>query len=84
MLSHDTMAPSLRRARGAVLRLVRRRTLSSVVGLLFLLPAAWLQFGGQFDRWWIEGASLVLGATGVALLWTGLTGPRPDWIDDGR
>ena len=83
MLSHETMAPSLGRTRGAVLRLVRRRTLSIVVGLLLVLPAAWLQFGGQFDAWWIGGVSLVLGATGVALLWTGLTGPRPDWIDDG-
>ena len=84
MLSHETMAPSLGRTRGAVLRLVRRRTLSIVVGLLLVLPAAWLQFGGQFDAWWIGGVSLVLGATGVALLWTGLTGPRPDWIDDTR
>jgi hypothetical protein len=24
----------------------------------------------------------VAGATGVALLWTGLTGARPDWIDE--
>ena len=82
MLSHETMAPSLRRARGGMLRFVRRRTLSIVVGLLLVLPAAWLQFGGQFDAWWIEGASLVLGATGAALLWAGLTGPKPDWIDE--
>jgi hypothetical protein len=54
-----------------------------VVGLLLVLPAAWSQIGGRFDEWWIEGASLVLEATGVALLWAGLTGPKPDWIDDG-
>ena len=83
MLSHETMAPSLRRARGALLRLVRRRTSSIVVGLLLVVPAAWLQFGGRFEAWWIEGASLVLGATGLAFLWAGLTGPKPDWIDDG-
>ena len=82
MLSHETMSPVLRRARGAVLRLVRRRTLSIVVGLLMVLPAAWLRFRGRFDAWWIEGATLVLVATGVALLWSGLTGPGPDWIDD--
>jgi hypothetical protein len=84
MLSHETMAPFPRRARGAVLRLVRRRTLSIVVGLLLVLPAAWLQFRGRFDAWWIEGASLVLGATGAAFLWAGLTGPKPDWVDDGQ
>ena len=90
MLSHETMAPFPRRARvprrarGAVLRLVRRRTFSIVVGLLLVLPAAWLRLGGQVDAWWIEGVSLVLGATGVALLLTGLTGPKPDWIDDGK
>jgi hypothetical protein len=84
MLSHDTMSPVLRRARGAVLRLVRRRTLSIAVGLLMVLPAAWLRFRGRFDAWWIEGASLVLVATGMALLWSGLTGPRPDWMDDGQ
>jgi hypothetical protein len=84
MLSHETMPPFLRRARGALLRLVRRRTLSIVVGLLLVLPAAWSQFRGRFDAWWIEGASLVLGATGVALLWNGLTGPKPDWMDDGH
>jgi hypothetical protein len=54
-----------------------------MAGLLLVLPAAWSQFRGRFDAWWIEGASLVLGATGVALLWNGLTGPKPDWMDDG-
>ena len=84
MLSHETMALSLRRARGAALRLVRRRTSSIVVGLLLVVPAAWLQFGGRFEAQWMEGASLVLGATGLAFLWAGLTGPKPDWIDDGH
>ena len=73
--------PFLRRARGAVLRVVRRRTLSVVLGLIFVVPAAWVEFFGRFDAWWIEGLSLVVGAVGVALLWNGLTGTRPDWID---
>jgi hypothetical protein len=30
----------------------------------------------------MEGASLVIGATGLALIWTGLTGASPDWIED--
>ena len=84
MLSHDTMSPFLGRARGAVLRLARRRTRSIVVGLLLALPAGWVQFLGRSGSWWIQGVSLVVGATGVALLWTGLTGPKPDWMDEGQ
>ena len=72
----------IRRARGALLRLVRRRMLSVGVGLAMVLPAAWLELGGRYGAWWVEGVALVLGATGAALLWTGLRGARPDWIDD--
>jgi hypothetical protein len=75
---------ALRRARGALLRLVRRRAVAVVAGLALALPAAWLEFSGQFDAWWIEGLSLVVGATGVAILWTGITGPSPDWVDDDQ
>jgi hypothetical protein len=71
----------MRRARGFLLRLARRRALAIVVGLALAAPAAWLEFGGRSDAWWVEGLGLVLGATGVALIWTGLTGARPDWID---
>ena len=71
----------LRRARGALLRLVRRRALAVVAGLALAVPAAWLELGGRYDAWWVDGASLVLGATGVALVWAGLTGARPDWVD---
>jgi len=73
--------PLLRRARGTVLRIVRRRTLSIVLGVLLIAPAAWIELRGTFDAWWIEGASLVAGATGVALLWNGVTGTRPDWVE---
>jgi hypothetical protein len=74
--------PVLRRARGALLRLVRRRMLTLVLGLCLSIPAAWAEFSGRFDAWWVDGVSLVAGATGVALIWTALTGTRPDWIDD--
>ena len=73
---------ALRRARGIVLRIVRRRALAMVIGLALVLPAAWVEFSGRYDAWWIEGLSLVIGATGIALLWTGLTGASPDWIDE--
>jgi hypothetical protein len=29
----------------------------------------------------LEGLALVVGATGLAILWTGLTGVAPDWVD---
>jgi hypothetical protein len=71
----------LRRFRGRVLRLVRRRPLAIVVGLALTIPAAWVEFSGRFDAWWMDGIALVVGATGLALAWTGITGAAPDWID---
>ena len=53
-----------------------------MLGLALAAPAAWLELGGGYDRWWVEGLSLVFLATGLALIWTGLTGAGPDWIDD--
>ena len=73
--------PLMRRARGAVLRLVRQRALSIVVGLLLAVPAAWIEFFARNPSWWQQGLSLIVGATGLALLWTGLTGASPDWIE---
>jgi hypothetical protein len=72
---------AVRRVRGVLLRLVRRRPLAIVVGATLALPAAWLEVSGGSGAWWLDGLSLLLGATGAALLWTGLTGPRPDWLD---
>jgi hypothetical protein len=72
----------LRRLRGVILRLVRRRALAIAVGLALVVPAAWIEFSGRFDAWWMEGLALVVGASGAAILWTGLTGAAPDWIDD--
>ena len=74
--------PVTRRLRGIVLRLVRQRALALVVGLLLVMPAAWVQMAGRFDQWWVEGLTLVAGATGAALVWTGIVGVKPDWIDD--
>jgi len=74
---------ALRRARGIMLRLVRRRALAILVGLALALPAGWVEFSGRYGAWWVEGLALVLGATGLSILWTGITGPSPDWLDDG-
>ncbi len=64
-----------------MLRLVRRRALAITVGLALALPAAFVQFFTDYTQWWVEGVCLVVGATGIAIAWTGLTGPSPDWID---
>ncbi len=70
-----------RRVRGALLRLVRRRGLAMTIGLALVVPSAWVEFSGRYSSWWVEGAALVIGATGLALFWTGLTGLSPDWVD---
>ena len=69
----------LRRARGVLLRLAYRRPLAIVVGAALAAPAIWLEASGGSPLWWLDGLALVVGATGGALIWTGLTGPRPDW-----
>ena len=73
---------SLRRARGFVLRLVRRRALALVVGLVLIVPSAWVEFSGCYGVWWQDGLALVAGATGIAIFWTGVTGVAPDWVDE--
>ena len=72
---------ALRRARGALLRLVRRRPLAIAVGAALAALAAWLEASGLAGAWWVGGPGLILGATGAALIWTGVTGVRPDWVD---
>jgi hypothetical protein len=67
--------------RGLLLRFVRRRPAAIAVGALLVGSAAWLELGGYQGAWWVDGLTLVLGATGVAILWTGLAGVGPDWID---
>ena len=80
MLSHSM--PGLGRVRGALLRMVRRRWLSILLGLLLAAPGAWIEIAALRVPSWVEALSVVAGASGFALLWAGLRGPRPDWIDD--
>ena len=71
---------AVRRARGAILRLVRRRPLAIAVGIAMAAPAVWMESGWR-SPWWLNGLGLVLGATGAALIWAGVAGPRGDWTD---
>jgi hypothetical protein len=71
----------LRRGRGLLLRFVRRRPLALAVGLGMIVPATWIELSGRVNAWWLEGLALVVGATGLAIFWTGLTGVPPDWQD---
>jgi hypothetical protein len=65
-----------------MLRLVRRRALSMMLGLVLAIPAAWIELSVRNAAWWLEGLSVIVGATGLALLWTGLTGVKADWLDE--
>jgi hypothetical protein len=51
------------------------------VGLALVLPSAWVEFSGRYGSWWASGLALIVGATGLAIFWTGLTGGSPDWVD---
>ena len=77
-----TRRRSGRRLRGWLIRLALNRSMSIVLGLLMLAPAVWLFVG---DYSWetpvTDGLQLVLGATGAALLFVGIGGRRPDWIE---
>jgi hypothetical protein len=75
---------ALRRLRGTLLRLVRRRRLAIALGLALAAPAGYVEFSGRASAWWMEGLALIVGATGLAILWTGLTGVSPDWVEDER
>jgi hypothetical protein len=73
--------PFLRRTRGLLLRLVRRRGLSVTLGLALVVPASLVEFDVIDAPSWLGGLALVAGATGLALVWTGLTGVSPDWVE---
>jgi hypothetical protein len=71
-----------RRLRGWLLRLVLNRPLAVSLGAALATPAA-IVLSRDF-RWEsaiTDGMALVMFATGVALMWAGLTGRRPDWIE---
>jgi hypothetical protein len=71
-----------RRARGWLLRAVLRRHPAVCLGVLLVVPAAWLWWADHsWESWATDGLTLVLGGTGTALILAGLRGRRPDWIE---
>lgn len=73
---------AVRRIRGMVLRLVMNRPVAIGAGALMLGPGLWLFLTDQ--RWEsgaTDGLALLLMASGAAVLWTGVTGRRGDWVD---
>ena len=51
------------------------------IGAALVIPSAWVEFGGRYSSWWADGTALIVGATGLALFWTGLIGLSPDWVE---
>jgi len=73
---------ALKRARGWVLRLVLKRPVAIMLGLVLVAPSAWLLFQElPWETPVTDGFGLVIGATGVAFLLAGIGGRRPDWIE---
>ena len=72
----------LKRVRGFLLRLVLKRRAAIVLGLLLIAPSVWLRAEDfSWESALTDGLGLVVGATGVALLFAGIGGRRPDWIE---
>ncbi len=74
---------STRRVRGVLLRLALSRPVALFGGVMLVIPAIVLATGDfSWEGWMTDGLGLVLGGTGAALVLTGVSGRRPDWIED--
>lgn len=73
-----------RRLRGALLRVAMNRRVAIATGAVLSAPAVVLLV---YDYAWESGATdglaLLALATGVALIWNGITGRKADWEDAG-
>ena len=76
------MVPRVKRVRGRLLRLVLRRPAAITLGLCLIAPAVYLMFRDlPWETAATDGAGLIFGATGAALLLAGIGGRRPDWVE---
>src|SRR5262245_7260982 len=79
---HNARVARGRRLRGLLLRLVLNRPLAIGVGLALIAPAAWLFLSDlPWESGVTDGLALLALATGVALVWTGISGRQADWLD---
>ena len=70
----------IRRLRGVLLRLVFHRPMAFCAGTLFLSAAVWISWGEYcWEDSLSDGLSMLMGATGVALILMALGGRQPDW-----
>ena len=64
------------------MRLILNRPVAIVVGAALVLPAVVLLVKDYaWESGVTDGVALVLIATGAAILWSGVSGRQPDWID---
>jgi hypothetical protein len=74
--------PRARRLRGALLRLALNRRAAIPLGALIACPGLVLMLGGfRWETGATDGLALIALATGLAILWAGVTGRRGDWVD---
>jgi hypothetical protein len=68
--------------RGALLRLALARSAAALTGAILATAAlALVGFDFTWENAFTDGLSLVLGATGVALIVMAASGRKPDWIE---
>ena len=71
-----------RRLRGLLLRLMLNRPVAIAAGTAMGLPGVVLLAGDySWETGATDGLALIAAASGAALVWAGITGRQPDWID---
>ena len=74
--------PRARRARGILLRLILNRPLAVCVGLAVTAPGTMLLLRDfAWETPTTEGAALLSLTTGIAIIWSGLSGRTADWVE---
>jgi hypothetical protein len=78
----NAAVPRARRVRGVLLRLVLNRSAAVAAGAALAAPGTLLLLRDfPWESGATDGLGLVMLATGIALVWAGLTGRRPDWME---
>ena len=76
----DNRGMRARRLRGYLIRLVLNRPVAIAVGLAVAAPGALVMLRDyEWESGPTDGLALLLVATGIALVWAGVTGRRADW-----